>query len=210
MASVSLTDDRPDTTAREEVRLITRPSVPNFSVMSAAVGVAPEGRARRSVPRALVIVGVVVALTGVALAVRADVDVRHDTATARAAAEHDRRDVRRMTKQIEHRRRQLTESTRALDTGQHALGLVLREEQQLRAQLASTERQLAGARQGIAGAKATMAVRNDRIASLGQCLNGVGNALNAIAVGDRRSALGSLRAVDGPCRQAAQLADASR
>jgi septal ring factor EnvC (AmiA/AmiB activator) len=178
-------------------------NLPNLREMSTTVGELPGGGARRRFARPLLAVGVVAALVATALAVRSDLEVRHQTHAASVTAARLARERRGVVHEIDRRRHELADAQQQLAGGRRTLGLLDTQVASVRKELAAREQDLEKAQHNVADTRTRISEQRARIGALGQCLNGVGSALNALAVGDDHSAVSSLEYVAAACQQAA-------
>jgi hypothetical protein len=148
------------------------------------------------------VLATIVALVVVALAVRADLDVRHSTHETRSEATRDAAHRAEIVRRLDRTWVTLATTRSQLATDERVLATTTGVRDALNRALADTTHQLAGVRENMDGAQVQLQVANDRIEDLGRCLNGVGNALNAAAVADTRSAVRALDAVSDSCQRA--------
>lgn len=148
------------------------------------------------------VLATIVALVVVALAVRADLEVRHSTDRTRHEATLDAAHRATLVRELDRTRVTLAATRAQLTTDERVLATSTGVRDALNRALADTAHELAGVRENVNGAQLQLQIANDRIQDLGQCLNGVGNALNAAAVGDTRSAVRAITAVSDSCRRA--------
>ena len=147
---------------------------------------------------------IVLVLVVVALAVRADLEVRQSTDRKRSEATQDATRRAALVRELDRTQVVLADTRAQLTTGEGVLATATGERDALNRALDDAAHQLAGVRENVNGAQLQLQAANDRIQDLGRCLNGVGNALNAAAVADTRTAVRALGAVSDSCQRAAQ------
>jgi hypothetical protein len=168
----------------------------SFPVVSAAI--VPPVRRRR----VLVTVVAIVVLVAVALAVRADLDVRRDAHHARSEATRDAKRRAALVRDLDRAEVSLAATRAQLATDERVLASATGDRDALNRALGVATTDLAGVRASVNGAQLQLLAGNGQIQNLGQCLNGVQNALNAAAVADTGSAVRALAAVADSCKQA--------
>jgi chromosome segregation ATPase len=148
------------------------------------------------------VLATIVALVLLALAVRADLEVRHSTYETRREATRVATRRAELVRRLDGARVTLAATRAQLTTDERVLATATGERDALNRALDDTAHQLTGVQGNVDGAQLQLQAANDRIEDLSRCLNGVGNALNAAAVADTRSAVRALTTVSDSCQRA--------